>query len=257
MLILLPPSETKSAPGAGAPVDLGSMSFPGLTDARERVRTELAATSTREDALEVLGVGERLRGEVVRNTRLGAEPAAPALSVYTGVLYDALDPAGMSEAQRAAAAEALVVVSALWGAVRPDDRIPAYRLSMGTDLPGLGRLAAHWRRHLPAVLDPAAGDGLVVDCRSAAYAAAWRGPRGRTVGVKVVRESHGRRQVVSHMAKHTRGLLARHLVERTAEGKLLRTPQDLLAAAQERWHAELTEPTTRSAGELVVVRTED
>lgn len=257
MLILLPPSETKTAPGAGAPVDPAVLSFPQLTAAREQVLAELAATSAREDALEVLGVGERLRGEVERNTRLGAEPAAPALSVYTGVLYDALDPAGMTGAQRAAAAASLVVVSALWGAVRPDDRIPAYRLSMGAELPGLGRLAAHWKHHLPAVLEPAAGDELVVDCRSAAYAAAWRGPRARTVGVKVVRERHGRRQVVSHMAKHTRGLLTRHLVERAAAGERLETPLDLLSAAQERWRAELTEPTARSEGELVVVLTED
>lgn len=257
VLILLPPSETKTAPGAGAPVDPSALSFPELAAARGQVLTELVAASAREDALEVLGVGERLRGEVERNTRLGAEPAAPALSVYTGVLYDALDPAGMTGTQRAAAAASLVVVSALWGAVRPEDRIPAYRLSMGAELPGLGRLAAHWKHHLPAVLEPAAGDGLVVDCRSEAYAAAWRAPRERTVAVKVVRERQGKRQVVSHMAKHTRGLLARHLVERAAEGERLGTPQELLVAARERWHAELTEPTPRSAGELVVVRTED
>ena len=253
MLILLPPSETKTAPGSGEPVDTGALAFPDLTPARERVLAELASTSARADALEVLGVGERLRGEVERNTRLGAEPAAPALSVYAGVLYDALDPAGLTAAQQEEAAASLVVVSALWGAVRPADRIPAYRLSMGAELPGLGRLAAHWRRHLPAVLEPAARDRLVVDCRSAAYAAAWRAPRERTVGVKVVRERAGTRRVVSHMAKHTRGLLARHLVERAADGVRLRTPQELLAAAGERWHAELREPTARSTGELVLV----
>ena len=257
MLILLPPSETKTAPVTGAPVDPGSLAFPELAPAREEVRAELAAASARPDALEVLGVGERLRAEVERNTRLAAEPAAPALRVYTGVLYDALDATGFTEAQQDAAADSLVVLSALWGAVRPSDRIPAYRLSMGAELPALGKLAAHWKRHLPAVLDAAAAGGLVVDCRSAAYAAAWRAPRERTVSVKVVREHRGSRTVVSHMAKHTRGLLARHLVERAAEGRRLETPQDLLAAARERWHAELTEPTARSAGELVVVRIGD
>lgn len=253
VLILLPPSETKTAPGSGEPVDPGSLAFSELTSAREQVLAELARTSARADALEVLGVGERLRGEVERNTRLGTEPAAPALSVYTGVLYDALDPGGLTAAQREEAAASLVVVSALWGAVRPTDRIPAYRLSMGAQLPGLGKLAAHWKRHLPAVLEPAAEDGLVVDCRSAAYAAAWRAPRQRTVGVKVVREQAGTRTVVSHMAKHTRGLLARHLVERAAHGERPVTPQELLAAAGERWHAELREPTARAAGELVLV----
>ena len=257
MLILLPPSETKTAPAAGAPVDPAALAFPELAGAREKVLADLATTSAREDALAVLGVGERLRPEVERNTRLGAEPAAPALEVYTGVLYDALDHPGLTPAQREAAAASLVVVSALWGAVRPGDRIPAYRLSMGARLPGLGRLAAHWSRHLPAALGPASEDRLVVDCRSAAYAAAWRAPRKGTVAVKVVREQDGTRKVVSHMAKHTRGLLARHLVERTAAGERVETPGDLLAAVRERWHAELTEPTARSAGELVVVRTED
>lgn len=253
MLILLPPSETKTAPASGAPIDPAALSFPALAPARERVLAELAAASARADALDVLGVGERLRPEVERNTRLGSEPAAAALRVYSGVLYDALDPAGLTGQQRTAAADSLVVVSALWGAVRPQDRIPAYRLSMGAELPRLGRLPAFWRRHLPTVLDAAAGDGLVVDCRSAAYAAAWRAPREHTVGVKVVRERAGRRTVVSHMAKHTRGLLARHLVERAAAGRRPGTPQELLAAARERWRAELTEPTARSAGELVVV----
>jgi cytoplasmic iron level regulating protein YaaA (DUF328/UPF0246 family) len=257
VLILLPPSETKTAPAAGAPAALDALGFPELSAARREVLTHLAQASARGDALEVLGVGERLRPEVERNTRLADEPAAPALEVYTGVLYDALDHAGLSAEQRAAAADSLVVVSALWGAVRPTDRIPAYRLSMGTELPGLGRLAVHWKRHLPAVLERAAGDGIVVDCRSAAYAAAWRAPRERTVAVKVVREQDGARKVVSHMAKHTRGLLARHLVERAAAGRPVGTPQELLAAAQERWHAELVEPTARAAGELVVVRTED
>ncbi|MFI7483067.1 YaaA family protein [Kocuria sp. M1R5S2] len=253
MLILLPPSETKTVPAAGAPVDPAALAFPELADARAQVLTELAATSARADALDVLGVGERLRAEVERNTRLEAEPAGPALGVYTGVLYDALDPAGLTAAQRRAAAATVVVVSALWGAVRAEDRIPAYRLSMGAALPGLGKLAAHWKRHLPAALEPEAADGLVVDCRSAAYAAAWRAPRERTVAVKVVRESDGKRTVVSHMAKHTRGLLARHLVEAAGGGAAPQTPQQLLATVRERWRTELTEPTSRSAGELVVV----
>lgn len=257
MLILLPPSEGKSAARTGAPLHLDDLHFPDLNDARRAVLDALRAASAADDAHAVLGVGASLAEDVARNLVLDVAPAAPAHDIYSGVLYDALDYAGMTAAQRRKAREQCVVVSALWGAVGFGDRIPAYRLSMGAELPGLGRLAAHWKHHLPAVLEPAAGDGLVVDCRSAAYAAAWRGPRARTVGVKAVRERNGRRQVVSHMAKHTRGLLARHLVERAAAGERLETPLDLLSAAQERWRAELTEPTARSAGELVVVLTED
>ncbi len=52
----------------------------------------------------------------------------------------------------------MLVVSALFGLLRPGDRIPPYRLSMDVDLPGIGRLAPFWRRGLGPVpargLDP-------------------------------------------------------------------------------------------------------
>ena len=37
MLILLPPSEGKTAPETGDPVDLGSLAFPSLNKTRERL----------------------------------------------------------------------------------------------------------------------------------------------------------------------------------------------------------------------------
>ena len=124
------------------------------------------------------------------------------------MLYDALDLASLDTAARRRANRWLVVVSALHGAVRPGDRITAYRLSMGATLPGLGPLASVWRPALDQVLPGVAGRGVVVDCRSAAYAAAWRPGAdlaSRWVQVRV--------PGASHMAKHTRGLVARHLCE--------------------------------------------
>ena len=81
---------------------------------------------------------------------------------------------------RRRAAEQVRTVSALWGLVSPEDRIPAYRLSMGTDLPGIGPLASAWRSAVEAELASLA-PGLVVDCRSAAYLAAGRPPRAGPV----------------------------------------------------------------------------
>ena len=80
------------------------------------------------------------------------------------------------------------------GAVAPADRIPAYRLSMGVDLPGVGKLATAWRPHLAAALDARAAGDVVVDCRSAAYLAAWKPTTGDAadwVTVRVVREAAG------------------------------------------------------------------
>lgn len=223
MLVLLPPSEGKTpAPPTAPPVDLASLSHPGLTPLRGTVIDALAQVSARADACTVLGVSARLADEVARNVGLRTAPAAAAAHVYSGVLYAAAGLDDLTPAARQRARAAVRVVSAAWGLLTVDDAVPAYRLSMGTDLPGIGPLAAAWR---PAITAELAGTGdatLVVDCRSAAYRAAWTPPPGaRWVEVRVLHEVAGRRTVVSHHAKHTRGVLTRHLVTRRG-----RTPAD-------------------------------
>ncbi|MEP7763594.1 peroxide stress protein YaaA [Sanguibacter sp. 26GB23] len=257
MLILLPPSEGKTPSAAGDPVDLAASSSPGLSRHRRKVLTALRPASARRDALTVLGVGAGLADEVARNTRLDVEPAGRAADVYSGVLYAAADLASLTGEAAELARTSVVTVSALWGAVGPDDRIPAYRLSMGTELPGIGRLAPSWRPHLETALAPRALDDVVVDCRSAAYLAAWRPARGTDwVTVRVLRELDGRRTVVSHNAKHTRGLLVRHLLTRGGESP--RSGEELYKAAHELVGTTLLDathtagPSCSSVLELVV-----
>ncbi|PJI93437.1 YaaA family protein [Luteimicrobium subarcticum] len=234
MLVVLPPSEGKTPAATGPAVELASLSAPELTEHRERVLDALAAVSARPDALELLGVGASLADDVARNTRLRTEPAAHAAHVYTGVLYaaarlgEALADGGVPASRLAD----VLTVSALWGAVTPLDRVPAYRLSMGTDLPGVGPLARAWREPLAKALDARGAGDVVVDCRSASYAAAWKPPAdAEHVQVVILREHQGRRSVVSHHAKHTRGVLTGHLVHR--DGAPPRSAGALLEAARE------------------------
>ncbi|MEV5267726.1 YaaA family protein, partial [Streptomyces werraensis] len=183
MLVLLPPSEGKASSGRGAPLRAESLSLPGLAAAREEVLTELVdlCSGDEDKAREVLGLSEGLRGEVAKNRELRTAGARPAGEIYTGVLYDALDLASLDAAAKRRAARSLLVFSGLWGAVRVTDRIPSYRCSMGVKLPGTGALGAYWRAPMAQVLPEAAGSGLVLDLRSAAYAAAWK-PKGEVAG---------------------------------------------------------------------------
>ena len=246
MLVLLPPSEGKAPVVRTArrrPVDLDRLSWPELSGPRTQVLEALAAVSARPDALALLGVGPSLADEVAGNTRLREVAARPVRDLYTGVLYDALDLATLPPAARRSAARSVVVVSALWGALRPGDAVPPYRLSMGTQLPGVGPLATFWRAHLDDPLTAAAGTGVVVDCRSATYQAAWTPPAPvaqRTVAVRVLREHEGRRTVVSHSAKWHRGLVTRHLLVRS--GSTPRTPRALAGAVAEAFRCELLPP---------------
>ena len=253
MLILLPPSEGKAGPGRGRPLDLDRLSFPDLTATRARVLDALVAVSSRPDALAVLHAPKGAADQVAANSTLFDRGTRRVAELYTGVLYDALDLASLGDAAKRRAARSIVVVSALFGALRPGDRVPPYRLSMDVDLPGVGKLAPAGQAPLDAVLPAAAGRGVVVDLRSATYVAAWRpsGPLAeRTVAVHVVRDEAGRRSVVSHMAKHTRGLVARHLVETGARAPTPEALADVLAA---RFRVELDDPRPGRPRRLDVV----
>jgi cytoplasmic iron level regulating protein YaaA (DUF328/UPF0246 family) len=251
VLILLPPSEGKTPAATGSAVDWPSLSFPELNPYRAKVLDALGTVSAHEDALALLGVGASLKDDVDRNTRLHAEPAAPAHQIYSGVLYDALGYSTLSATQRRKADESVLVISALWGAIRFGDSVPAYRLSMGTALHDVGRLASFWKPRLTGVLAPAIDGRLLVDCRSSTYAAAWPPPPAQTVAVNVFTEVGGVRKVVSHFAKHTRGELARHLLSR--RGSAPATPSALLKAARETWNAELVEGTNRKPHALNII----
>ena len=240
MLILLPPSEGKTPARSGRPIDLGSLSHPELTPQREEVLKALLALSSQPEAAAVLGVGDSLATELARNTRLRTEPTAPATRVYTGVLFAAAGLDLLTGTARRRANRSVRIISALWGVVSPADRIPAYRLPMGARLPGLPSLAQHWA----GPLDEALKDdwGVVVDCRSGAYVPAWRPPSGTAwLSVRVVQEDDGVRTVVSHHAKHTRGVLTHHLL--TRPGAPPRTSGQVLRAARELVGSVLREAT--------------
>lgn len=201
MLILLPPSEGKATPERGRPVELTRLSFPSLTDQR---RALLSAEQA-------------------------AAPALPARLLYTGVLYAALDlPSLPAPVQRQ-----FVIISAQFGAIRPADRIPTYKRMID---------AKYWRPLLEPELARAAGRGVVLDCRSATYVAAWRpasAQAAQTAHVAVAQERNGKRTVVSHNAKHTRGEVARFVA---ASGEQPRSVPELATLVRRAFACELQAP---------------
>jgi hypothetical protein len=161
-----------------------------------------------------------LREEVERNSRLREAPTQRVAALYTGVLYDNLDLPTLSAAAKRRANRQLVVASALFGALRLTDRVPAYRLSAGVNLPGVGAVTTSWREALAEALPAAAGSGLVLDLRSSGYATMWQPDAelaARTVTVRVLHErvpgDPASRTVVSHFNKATKGRLVRELLK--------------------------------------------
>jgi cytoplasmic iron level regulating protein YaaA (DUF328/UPF0246 family) len=184
MLVLLPPSEGKAHPEGDRKLDLDSLVF----------AEELG--EKREQLLDAF------------DPSLRDASAAPAVEVYTGVLYGRLELPKLS----AKARRQVLIASALWGFVRPDDRIPYYKLPPKTKLDGIGAPAAFWRPALAEAMPDREGE-LIVDMRSGAYASFWKPKQATLLAVRAFTEQDGKRKAVSHMSKAVRGDVARALLQ--------------------------------------------
>jgi len=151
----------------------------------------------------------------------------PAISVYAGVLYLALDWSSLSPAAKKRGETALAIISAKYGVVRPSQRIESYKEKIDNKA---------MRGPVAAVLDPIK-TGLIVDCRSSTYKTVWRSPIDITVEIRVSTVVDGVRTVVTHMSKKTRGEIARWLLQSRSIPK---TPEDLYAIVSERYPCALT-----------------
>ncbi|MDN5820189.1 MAG: peroxide stress protein YaaA [Brachybacterium sp.] len=220
MLIMLPPSETKTRPSEvdGAPLDLDAMSLPQLGGARATMLRAAQRTAAGPEAAAHLGVPASAPELVGRMLHLEQEPTAPPLTVYSGVLYDQLAPDLVPVQDRD-----VLIQSALFGLVDAfRDRIPAYRLSSGSSLSRLGKAGSWWGKQLrPLASELCAAQArsaspLVIDCRSGGYRSMMSlrsGDGVRVLDVAPVQERAGVRKVISHDAKRYRGLVTQVLLD--------------------------------------------
>lgn len=217
MIVLLPPSETKRAGGDDAALDLSTLSWPELSPLRGQLLDELVDLAADPPTCrQALGISAAQTAEIERNAVLRSAPTLPALQRYTGVLYDALDVESLRGAELRRAQARLAVGSALFGLLRAPDRIPAYRLSASSKLPGQPGLGTRWRPLLEPILADLASQELVVDLRSGGYVGLGRVDAAVRVDV-VAEHADGRRTVVSHFNKAHKGRLARALASGRAE----------------------------------------
>lgn len=186
-----------------------------LTAPRRAVLDALVALSADAgEAARVLKLGPSQLGEIERNRRLRSSPVLPAIERYSGVVYDAVGVASLDEDARGWLDRHVLIASALFGLLEPEDPIPAYRLSGSTALPGLP-LPRHWSGPIARTL--ARNREWLLDARSSAYRALGPVPPGSAVLHVEAEAADGRRRALNHFNKHAKGALVRRLAQTGAE----------------------------------------
>ncbi|MEY2634284.1 MAG: peroxide stress protein YaaA [Actinomycetota bacterium] len=261
MLILLPPSEGKTSASSNQPFELSHLSFPELSVAREKVLAKLISLSKKPaTARTALKLSPHQNFELERNVSLRTAFAAPAREIYSGVLYEAMGLKNFTDPQLKRAQQRVLITSSLFGFVRPNDEIPAYRLSGDSPLPVLGSPANHWKKHLSPVVNQL-GANFIVDMRSGTYTKFWTpNPKqaAAAVTIKIMQEvgtgSAKKRLAVTHFNKATKGRIAKFLATTT---KIITDTETLIRELNAQgWKTELVETPAGKPDILEVLITE-
>jgi cytoplasmic iron level regulating protein YaaA (DUF328/UPF0246 family) len=168
-----------------------------------------------------------------------AAAPAPAIQLYTGVLYAALGWGTLSQAQQKLGQSTIVIISAKYGALRPLDPIEPYKEKIvNKDI----------APKVAAVLDGLT-PSLIIDCRSSTYQTVWQSPIEKTVEIKVFTTVDGEKKVITHMSKKTRGEVTRYLLQSAV---VPQTPQELHEIVSQGFTCTLIEATSKGPWVLEV-----
>ena len=179
MLILLPPSEKKKAAASKKKFDLSSLVFAAeLSDIRGQATNKYDSPQT-----------------------------SPAIEIYDGVLFQGLNWKTLSASEQKQANSKVLIVSALFGLVKPLDQIFSYKEKIDNKL---------WREAVAQVAAKYSNE-LIIDCRSSTYKGVWTINPQNTIEVRVFKVNGAERSVITHMSKKYRGELTGHLLKQTAD----------------------------------------
>ncbi|MFT3954780.1 MAG: peroxide stress protein YaaA [Piscinibacter sp.] len=224
MLFLLSPAKRLDYESP-VPDDVAALATPPqyMADAAElidvmkaKTARQVAALMDLSDDLAALNVG-RYAAWRTRNT---AKNSRPAVLAFAGDVYEGLQAGTLGVDDLAWAQQHLVILSGLYGVLRPLDKLQPYRLEMGTAVAtARGRslyefwgdsLAVHLNRLQRGQRQP-----VVVNLASQEYSRAALRPALKARVVECVFEQgqgRGGYKIVSFFAKKARGTMARYAI---------------------------------------------
>jgi cytoplasmic iron level regulating protein YaaA (DUF328/UPF0246 family) len=147
----------------------------------------------------------------------------PAVLAFSGEVYRGLDALSLTEEDLNRANDQILILSGLYGILKPMDLLVPYRLEMGTSwqiTPKVKNLYQFWGKKLAQQLNLELGkEDVIINLASAEYFKAIdKKTLKSTVITPVFKEfKNGEYKIVMMYAKHARGAMARYIVKNKIE----------------------------------------
>ncbi len=142
-----------------------------------------------------------------------------AAAAFDGEVYRGLDAPSMGIEECERAQKKLIILSGLYGVLRPLDLIPPYRLEMGTKLhisQEIKNLYQFWGTKIANYINQTNEDNILINLASNEY---FKAVDKKTLKSKVITPvfkefKNGKYKVVMVYAKKARGMMARYIIEK-------------------------------------------
>jgi cytoplasmic iron level regulating protein YaaA (DUF328/UPF0246 family) len=239
--ILLPPSVEKQSGGNSlAPKMFDRRSsntfnyFVGLNPERRQVIEAVHSLDLSPAPMaKALGVNkDDLDDALATNEDVMTSPLMSALDRYSpGVMYSAMDFENLPTGAQRRLLEHGVIVSSMFGLLRPDDLVPEYYCSFDAKLPEIGKIKEFWRPFVSESLNQLVKGHFVWNLLPASLQPLWASPseEATIVTVEFYRKKRGGAQQITEDLDALIGGFVNMLV---------RGPADSLEALEELKHPE-------------------
>jgi cytoplasmic iron level regulating protein YaaA (DUF328/UPF0246 family) len=174
----------------------------------------------------------------------------PALYCFTGDVYQGLDVDTLDAKALSRAEESLLILSGLYGVLRPLDGILPYRLEMGTKLPvyDAKNLYEFWQTDVTEFINRNYAGRTLINLASNEYASVVDRKLLKLPVIEVVFKDYSKDKykIISFHAKKARGLFARFLIEQNPK-----STKDLQSFSYGNYYFDAA---SSSDGEIVFLR---
>jgi len=145
--------------------------------------------------------GKRYEEGIELNSHIQESQKLSAISRYSGVMYNAIDYTGMTEGGRQYFDEHFLILSGMYGILRPSDMIGNYKLPVETKW-----LKDFWGDHITDALNNLDVD-MVVDLLPGSYAKMiqWKEIQATVVRINFLHTKNGELKKMTHGVKKVKG----------------------------------------------------